>query len=71
MDFEGLTVKLKDGSTLYFHAGAALGDNHTRVDLLREAIDTASEFRSVDVYGNEQVIDPANIEHYFLGSLPA
>lgn len=67
MEFEGLTVKLTNGTTLYFRAGADVGDNRNRIDLLREAIDTAGVFRSTDINGTEHEVDPADIEHYFLG----
>ena len=64
MSYETLTVNLKNGKTHYFPAGAVIGDSSARLDLLREAIENSSEFRSVDSDGYEQVFNGADVERY-------
>ena len=64
MSYETLTVNLKNGKTHYFPAGAVIGDSSARLDLLREAIENSSDFRSVDSDGYEQVFNGADVERY-------
>ena len=64
MSYETLTVNLKNGKTHYFPAGAVIGDSSARLDLLREAIETSSDFRSLDSDGYEQVFNGADVERY-------
>ncbi|MFH0412676.1 hypothetical protein ACG98H_11380 [Corynebacterium sp. L4756] len=66
MSYETITINLKNGETFYFPVGAVIGDSSARVDLLREAIENSSDFRSVDVDGNEQVFNGADVERYTL-----
>ena len=64
MSYETLTVNLKNGKTHYFPAGAVIGDSSARLDLLREAIENSSDFRSLDSDGYEQVFNGADVERY-------
>ena len=64
MSYETLTVNLKNGKTHYFPAGAVIGDSSARLDLLREAIENSSDFRSVDSDGYEQVFNGTDVERY-------
>ncbi len=66
MAIEDLTVKLRDGSVYYFRAGAIMGDPLNRVDLLRDAIDDASLFRSPDVNGELREFNGADVANYYL-----
>lgn len=66
MAIEVLTVKLNDGSVFYFNAGAAVGDPASRVDLLREAIDNVSVFRSVDQSGELREFNGTDVANYHL-----
>ena len=62
MSYETLTVNLKHGETHYF----PVGDSSPRVDLLREAIENSSDFRSLDSEGYEQVFNGADVERYHM-----
>lgn len=66
MAFEGLTVKLKDGQVFYFNAGPVVGDPATRVDLLRDAIDNGTVFRSPDIHGEMRSFNGADVANYDL-----
>lgn len=61
-----LTVKLRNGQTLYFTAGAVIGDAAHRVDLLREAIENDSLFTSVDLDGTGHSFQGSEVAHYAL-----
>lgn len=61
-----LTVKLHNGQTLYFTAGPVIGDAAHRVDLLRDAIENSSEFRSVDLDGQDRSFNGSDVAHYAL-----
>ncbi|QCB27338.1 hypothetical protein [Corynebacterium endometrii] len=61
-----LTVKLRNGQTLYFTAGPVIGDAAHRVDLLREAIENDSLFTSVDLDGTEHSFQGSEVAHYAL-----
>lgn len=64
MSYETLTVNLKNGDTHYFPVGAVIGDSSPRLDLLREAIENSSDFRSLDTDGYEQVFNGSDVERY-------
>lgn len=66
MSYETLTVNLKNGETHYFPVGAVIGDSSPRVDLLREAIENSSDFRSLDSDGYEQVFNGTEVERYHM-----
>ncbi|ERS43166.1 MULTISPECIES: hypothetical protein [Corynebacterium] len=66
MNFESLTVKLKDGSTYYFPAGPVTDDPSPRVDNLRFAIDNGATFRSVDESGEMREFNGADVHNYHL-----
>ncbi|APT91596.1 peptide ABC transporter [Corynebacterium phocae] len=66
MALERLTVKLHDGAVFYFNAGAALGDPSSRLDLLRDAVDTDSLFRSPDINGNMRQFLGSEVSNYHL-----
>ncbi|MDO5032163.1 hypothetical protein [Corynebacterium sp.] len=66
MSFESLIVKLKDGNTFYFPAGAVAGDPSSRVDNLRFAIENGTTFRSVDDAGVERTFNGYEVANYHL-----
>ncbi|HJG42700.1 hypothetical protein ACEE90_00655 [Corynebacterium phoceense] len=66
MAIEALTVTLNNGDVLYFDAGAVVDDPVARVDLLRDAIDSGSLFRSVDTHGTQREFNGTDVASYFL-----
>ncbi|WP_293767783.1 hypothetical protein [uncultured Corynebacterium sp.] len=66
MAYESLTVKLEGGDVFYFNAGAVLGDSTNRLDLLRDAIDNSSTFRSPDIHGDIREFNGHEVANYFL-----
>lgn len=67
MPVADLTVKLNDGRTLYFVAGAVVGDSTPRIDLLRDAIESDGIFSSVDKDGVQHTFHGSEVKHYHLG----
>lgn len=69
MGVQGLSVKLDNGSTYYFPAGVAPGEQGNRIEMLREAIENDSVFHSVDVEGMERTIYGNEVKNYHLGEV--
>lgn len=63
-NYESLTVRLHGGVTYYFPAGAVLGDDSARVELLRDAIENETNFVSIDVDGIERSFNGSAVERY-------
>ena len=66
MSFESLIVKLKGGDTFYFPAGAVAGDQSSRLDNLRFAIENGTQFSSVDDYGVDREFNGYDVDNYHL-----